>query len=125
MIAAIYARKSTEQRVADVEKSVTRQLDLRRAFAAEKGWTVIEEYVDDGVSGRATAHLVNRARMLSDASAGKFSALIVRDYDRLSRDDREGPAFVYALQDAGVDLWEYTTKAPIDTGTAMKRGMLG
>jgi DNA invertase Pin-like site-specific DNA recombinase len=41
--------------------------------------------------------------MLSDATAGKFTHVIVRDYDRLSRDDREGPSFVYMLQDGGGD----------------------
>ena len=36
MIAAIYARKSTDQSdVSDAEKSVTRQISLAKAFAAE------------------------------------------------------------------------------------------
>jgi len=40
MIAAIYARKSTEQNgVADEAKSVTRQIDNARAYATKKGWT--------------------------------------------------------------------------------------
>ena len=53
-IAAIYARKSTEQcGVNDEEKSVTRQIEHATAYAARKGWTVVAEhiYVDDGVSG--------------------------------------------------------------------------
>ena len=38
MIAAIYARKSTEQKHADEEaKSVTRQLENGRTFARAKG----------------------------------------------------------------------------------------
>ena len=41
MIAAIYARKSTEQNgVADQEKSVTRQVDHATQYAVGKGWTV-------------------------------------------------------------------------------------
>ena len=41
MIAAIYARKSTEQNgVADDAKSVTRQIDNARAYAQRKGWAV-------------------------------------------------------------------------------------
>jgi DNA invertase Pin-like site-specific DNA recombinase len=42
MIAAIYARKSTDQNVADEAKSVTRQVESARAYAARKGWTVAE-----------------------------------------------------------------------------------
>jgi site-specific DNA recombinase len=125
MIAATYARKSTSQAdVADVEKSVTRQITLAKAFAAEKKWPVIETYIDDGVSGQESAKLVNRARMLADAVAGKFQVVIVRDYDRISRDDREGPAFIYMLQDAGVTVYEYVARSPIKVDRAMDRTML-
>ncbi len=124
MICAVYARKSTEQDVSDDAKSVTRQLALARAFADERGWTVAEEYVDDGISGAVASKLVNRARLLAAASEGKFSAVIVRDYDRLSRDDREGPGFIYALEDCGVEIWYYADRSRVDTRTALTRGML-
>ncbi len=40
MIAAIYARKSTDQSgVADEQKSITRQIEHARAYAVAKGWT--------------------------------------------------------------------------------------
>jgi len=54
MIAAVYARKSTDQNIADEEKSVTRQVEHARAYAKRKGWTVADEhvYADDGISGR-------------------------------------------------------------------------
>jgi DNA invertase Pin-like site-specific DNA recombinase len=45
MIAAIYARKSTEQHVADEAKSVTRQVENARAYAARLGWTVLPEHI--------------------------------------------------------------------------------
>jgi DNA invertase Pin-like site-specific DNA recombinase len=54
MIAAIYARKSTEQGGVDDEaKTVSTQIGNARAFALEKGWTVDERHVyfDDAVSG--------------------------------------------------------------------------
>jgi DNA invertase Pin-like site-specific DNA recombinase len=54
MIAAIYARKSTDQNgLANDEKSVTRQIEHAKAYAAQKGWAVYDEYlyVDDGISG--------------------------------------------------------------------------
>ena len=53
MIAAIYARKSTDQNIADDEKSVTRQVERAQAYAERKGWTVdpAHVYVDDGISG--------------------------------------------------------------------------
>ena len=43
MIAAIYARKSTDQiGLADEQKSVARQVEHARQYAARKGWTVEE-----------------------------------------------------------------------------------
>ena len=54
MIAAIYARKSTEHvGIGDEHKSVTRQVEHAKAYATKKGWSVSEEhiYVDDGISG--------------------------------------------------------------------------
>jgi DNA invertase Pin-like site-specific DNA recombinase len=37
VIAAIYARKSTEQQVSDENKSVTRQIEHAKAYAQRKG----------------------------------------------------------------------------------------
>ena len=53
MVAAVYARKSTDQVVADEEKSVTRQVELANACARLQGFDVIPEYifVDDAISG--------------------------------------------------------------------------
>jgi site-specific DNA recombinase len=124
MICAVYARKSTEQQVADDAKSVTRQLQLARTFARSHEWEVLDEYVDDGVSGALATKLTGRARMLAAATAEKFSVLIVRDVDRLSRNDEELPGIIYSLRDAGVEVWSYAEGARVDTRTAMSRGML-
>ncbi len=61
MIAAIYARKSNDQNLPDVEKSVTRQVERGTAYAQSKGWTVdpAHVYVDDAISG---AEFVRRGR---------------------------------------------------------------
>jgi site-specific DNA recombinase len=124
MIAAIYARKSTEQNTSDEEKSVTRQVEHARPFAAAQGWPVLEEYVDDGVSGAVATKLIGRARLLAAAAEEKFTAVIVRDVDRLSRNDEELPGIIYALRDAGVEVWSYADRTRVDTRTAMSRGML-
>jgi DNA invertase Pin-like site-specific DNA recombinase len=40
MNAAIYVRKSTEQLVADEQRSVTRQIEHAKDYAARKGWPI-------------------------------------------------------------------------------------
>jgi DNA invertase Pin-like site-specific DNA recombinase len=90
MIAAIYARKSTsETGINDEEKSVTRQIEHAKAYAAKKGWTVAEEliFVDDGISG---AEFVKRPGFLRLMNALKprppFQALVMSEESRLGRE---------------------------------------
>jgi DNA invertase Pin-like site-specific DNA recombinase len=62
VIAAIYARKSTDQAGAgDRSESVERQIAHARAYAMRKGWTVADAhvYADDGIrTGTSSAHLL-------------------------------------------------------------------
>jgi DNA invertase Pin-like site-specific DNA recombinase len=68
MIAAIYARKSTDQNLPDAEKSVTRQVEHATAYAARKGGMVdpAHVYQDDGISG---AEFERRAGLTALAAA--------------------------------------------------------
>jgi DNA invertase Pin-like site-specific DNA recombinase len=64
MVAAIYARKSTEQNsVGDEEKSVARQIEHGKAYAARKGWAV-----DDPMCIQTTASRVPSSRSVQDSS---------------------------------------------------------
>src|SRR5262245_36892363 len=98
MIAAVYARKSTGQNVADEEKSVTRQVDHAKAYAARKGWTVAAEHIysDDGISG---AEFLKRPGFLRLMNALKprapFQVLIMSEESRLGREQIET---AYALK---------------------------
>ena len=69
MIAAICARKSTEQKgVADEQRSVVRQVEHAQQYAERKGWIVADEhvYVDDGISG---GRVRTRAGWMGNADA--------------------------------------------------------
>jgi DNA invertase Pin-like site-specific DNA recombinase len=92
MIAAIYARKSTDQNIADEEKSVARQVARARAYAERKGWAIDDAhiYVDDGISG---ADFVRRDGYLRLMNALKprppFQALVMMEQSRLGREQTE------------------------------------
>ena len=120
--AAIYARRSTAQAgVRDDERSVTRQVDQARAYAAQKGWTVADDhvYVDDAVSGAETRKLVNRQRLLDTIRAGApFQVLVLRDTSRFSRrDGDEVFGELKAIDRAGVQVWFYQDGTPFTHGT--------
>jgi site-specific DNA recombinase len=111
MIAAIYARKSTEQTgVADEQKSVARQIDHARAYATHKGWIVSDAhvYVDDGISG---AEFANRPGFLRLMSALKprppFQVLVMSEESRLGREAIETAYALKQLVTAGVRVFFY------------------
>ena len=111
MIAAIYARKSTEQTaVVDEQKSVARQIDHARAYASRKGWTVADEhvYVDDVISG---AEFANRPGFLRLMSALKprpaFQVLVMSEESRLGREAIETAYALKQLVTAGVRVFFY------------------
>lgn len=127
MIAAIYARKSTEQTgVNDEEKSVTRQIEHATAYAIKKGWTVSDEHIysDDGISG---AEFVKRPGFIRLMNALKprpsFQVLIMSEESRLGR---EQIATAYALQqitDSGVRVFFYLNDQERKLDTAMDKMM--
>jgi site-specific DNA recombinase len=111
VIAAIYARKSTEQNgVADEQKSVTRQIEHAREYARRKGWSIDEEcvFVDDGISG---AEFANRPGFLRLMNALKprpsFQALIMSEESRLGREAIETAYALKQLVQAGVRVFFY------------------
>src|SRR5581483_476685 len=120
MIAAIYARKSTEQiGVSDAEKSVARQVDQARAFAAAQGWSVHDAHVyqDDGISGAEFANRPGLVRLLAALDqrrrSAPFQALIVSDLDRLGREQLETGYVLKQLATAGVRVFSYLEQREI------------
>jgi site-specific DNA recombinase len=124
MIAAIYARKSTEQNgVNDEEKSVTRQIAHAKAYAAKKGWAVAEAYIyaDDGISG---AEFTKRPGFLRLMNALKpqapFQVLIMSEESRLGREAIETAYALKQFITGGVQVWFYledrqrTLESPTD-----------
>ncbi len=76
--AAIYARVST----ADQEPS--NQLHDLRQMAAQRGFEIVEEYVDHGISG-ARVRRPALDRLMADARRGRFQVLLVWAADRVAR----------------------------------------
>lgn len=112
MQAAIYARKSNEQKgVAADEKSVTRQVDNARAFAISKGWTVSDAHVfiDDGKSGaeferRSGFQQLKRA---VQQHPPPFQVVIVSEQKSIGRESFETNYTIKQFAEAGLDLVEY------------------
>ena len=75
---ALYARVSTEGQDPEV------QLQALRAHATQRGWTIVEEFVDHGYSG-AKEKRPALDRMIKAAWTGTFHAVLVWRFDRFAR----------------------------------------
>jgi site-specific DNA recombinase len=126
MIAAIYARKSTDQSDRpDEEKSVTRQVAHATAFAERKGWTVDPTYVytDDAISGAIFGERRPGLYRLLNALTPRppFQGLVVMDQSRLGREQDEVPLVLRRLTQAGVRIFCYLTDTEIKRSTAVEK----
>src|SRR5688500_11767357 len=94
MYAAIYARKSTEQKgVADDAKSCPLQIENAQKYAATQRWTVLDEhiYVDDGISGAEFERRPGLQRLLATATGGHtpFHVVVVSEQKSIGREASE------------------------------------
>jgi site-specific DNA recombinase len=117
MIAAIYARKSSDDSDRDAEaRSTTRQIERATAYAAAKGWNVEPRhiFVDDAVSGAEWKHRPGfNALLAALMPRPSFDVVIVSELSRIGRDTVRTPAAVMQIEEAGVEIRSYLNDAPI------------
>src|SRR5580700_9662979 len=78
-LVALYARVSTLN-----NQDPEMQLAELREYAGRRGWQVVEEFTDQGVSGcKESRPALNR--MMSDACRRRFDAILVWKIDRWGR----------------------------------------
>ena len=82
MRAAIYARVSSERQ--EKERTIGSQLEALRAYAAQNGMEIVEEFTDEGYSGaRLDRPALDRMRDLAERRG--FEVLLTYCTDRLAR----------------------------------------
>jgi DNA invertase Pin-like site-specific DNA recombinase len=102
MRAALYARVSSEEQVEGY--SIDAQRRAFQALVEGRGWSIYQEYYEDGKT--AWTDNINRRpafkQMAADALAGKFDVLVVHKLDRFSRNLRITLEYFDKLSKAGV-----------------------
>lgn len=114
MIAAIYARVSTEDQHCEM------QLSELRGYASRMGWETAE-YVEKA-SGKAGAKRPQLERLMNDARLRRFDIVMVWKLDRFGRSVPEFVARVQQLDAAGVRFIAVTQG--IDTDSRSPTGKL-
>lgn len=112
MRAAIYARKSTDDQRDDLAKSISRQVEQAREYAARQGWTVSDDhvFVDDGISGGEFWNRPGLARLLTSLKpAAPFDVVLMTELSRLGRDRLRTEVVARDISDAGVRIIYHPT----------------
>ena len=99
--AAIYARYSSDLQSAD---SIPDQVRLCRRLCDDHGWTVVEVFADEAISG-ATHLRPEFQRMQQMAMQGRFDILVAESLDRLSRDQEHIAGLHKRMTYLGVKLF--------------------
>ena len=114
--AAIYVRVSTDK------QTVENQIRELRQIAERRGWQVVEEYHDAGISGaKGRDGRPGLDQMLNDARRRKFDVVMAWAIDRMGRSLVDLLGTIQVLEACGVDL--YLDQQSIDTTTPAGRLM--
>lgn len=112
--AAVYLRVSLD--ATGEHLAVDRQRAKCLEILAERGWTLVREYVDNSIS--ATSAIKTRPgydQLVADLRAGKFDALVCYDLDRLTRQPRQLEDWIEAAETGGLALVTANGEADLAT----------
>lgn len=103
MRAVMYLRVSTKEQ-AEEGYSIAAQAEACRRFVADKGWELVDEFVDRGESARTADRPQFQLMLNRLAEDGSVRYLVVHKLDRLARNLEDHVSVRAMLRKAGVEL---------------------
>lgn len=113
---AIYARVSTDK------QSTDNQLRELRTIADKNGWELVNEFIDEGISGaKGRDKRLQFNALMKSAVRREIDVVMAWSVDRLGRSLQHLVEFLSEIQEAGCDL--YLHQQAIDTSTPSGKAM--
>lgn len=113
--AAVYARVST------LDQTTANQVFDLRQMAAQRGFEIVEEYVDHGISGtRARRPALDK--MMADARHRRFDIVLVWAADRLARSVKHFVEVLAELDHLGIAFVSF--REQLDTAGPLGRAVM-
>jgi DNA invertase Pin-like site-specific DNA recombinase len=109
---ALYCRVST------LDQHLENQLFQLRELAAKRGYEIVKEYTDKGISG-AKARRPGLDALMADARRRKFDLVFVAAFDRIARSTRHFLQVLDELESFGIEF--ASAREAIDTSGPMGR----
>jgi site-specific DNA recombinase len=99
--AALYSRFSTDRQN---ESSISDQVRICSEYVERQGWTVVERFEDQGISGAALGNRPGVLTLQEAALAHRVDAIVVTDLTRLSRSQGDLSKMIDRLTAQGVRI---------------------
>ena len=109
-----YCRTSSDMQEASVQQQ---EVNLRHMVEHTPNWTLVDVYVDDGISGTDNVNRPGFQRMMADCRAGKIDMIVTRSISRWGRNAEQTLSTLQSLYDLGIDV--YFTLEKIHSGKSM------
>jgi DNA invertase Pin-like site-specific DNA recombinase len=118
--AAIYCRISSDQ--FGTELGVTRQREDGETLCRQRGWNIVDAFVDNDVSATKGVHRQRYEEMLQAVEGGLVDVVVVWHLSRLWRNSRQRAEGIERLKARGIEI--VSVKGPsLDLSSAYGRGM--
>lgn len=103
--AVFYARVSTEEE--EQLNAIEKQIEENRDVIRIKGWILVDEYIDKGITGTQAKKRNEYIRMLDDIKKDKFDIIVVKDQSRLQRNTMDWYIFLNEIVQNQKKLYLY------------------
>lgn len=103
--AVFYARVSTEEE--EQLNAIEKQIEENRDVISAKGWILVDEYIDKGITGTQAKKRNEYIRMLDDIKKDKFDIIVVKDQSRLQRNTMDWYIFLNEIVQNQKKLYLY------------------
>jgi DNA invertase Pin-like site-specific DNA recombinase len=103
--AVFYARVSTEEEMQI--NALGKQIQENKDVIKDKGWILVDSYIDEGKSGTKTKGRKEYNRLFEDMSKDKFDVIVIKSQDRLMRNTLDWYLFLDRLINNDLQLYMY------------------
>ena len=100
----IYARVST-QHEAQIHALKNQLQWYEEQLTKHPNWTVVDYYIDEGITGTQAKKRPSFLRMIEDAEQGKIDLIVTREVSRFSRNTKETLEYSQNLEAIGVEIY--------------------
>lgn len=119
--AVFYARVSTDKE--QQENALVGQIAECKDTIRSNGWILVDQYVDDGISGTSSKKRDEYRRLFEDITEDKFDIIVIKSQDRLMRNTKDWYIFVDRLVTNDIKLYMYLDNQFYHTDNSLITGI--